>query len=52
MLAVVLRGSLLAVGTSNGRISLLDIVSGELLRVVTAHDQAATTALAAEEVGG
>ena len=51
VLAAVLADSLLAVGTSNGRISLLDTVSGQQLRAVQGHDEA-VTALAAEEVGG
>ena len=51
MLAAVLRDRLLAVGTSSGRIALLDIVSGQQLRVVSAHDRG-VTALAAGEVGG
>ena len=51
MLCAVLRGSVLAAGTSSGRISLLDIVSGEQLRAVRAHDKA-VTALATEQVEG
>ena len=49
MLCAVLRGSVLAAGTSSGRISLLDIVSGEQLRAVRAHDKA-VIALNAEQV--
>ena len=51
VLAAVLRGSSLAVGTSNGKISLLHIVSGQVMRAVQGHDRA-VTALATEEVEG
>ena len=51
VLSAVLRGSMLASGTSNGGIFLYDIVSGEQLKVVQGHG-GAVTALAAEALEG
>ena len=51
VLTVALKDDVLASGTSNGGIFLTNIVSGEQLKMVQAHDDA-VTALASEEVDG
>lgn len=51
VLSLVLKGNILASGTSNGRIFLTDIVSGQQLNKVQGHD-GSVTALAAEIVKG
>lgn len=51
VLSAVLRGDLLASGTSNGRVFLTNIVSGEQVKLVQGHSTA-VTALAVEMVEG